>query len=134
MRSSPLVVIIATLAAAGALALGMAGTASGDVPKVAVGGQVSLKFDPPKRFFGRVSSRKPVCERNRRVALKYWMMPDSPVEVLDFDRTDAEGDWEIEIEPFATEGDYQAKVRRKVVHRPNKTIVCKRLLSIKHHF
>jgi len=132
MSSSRISVLAIALAAAGVLLLTPAAPA--DVPRVKVGGQVTLTFTAPDHFEGRVTSRKPVCERFRRADLWYWMMPSSPRETLDFDRTDADGDYEIDIEPFAIEGDYQTSVRRKVVRRPNRTIICKHILSVKHHF
>jgi hypothetical protein len=120
--------------AAALLVLGVVGGASADVPKVTVGGQVSLTFSPPGHFEGKVTSRKRACRRNRRATLNYWMMPSGPVDHLDSDRTNATGRYEIEIEPFATEGDYQTAVSRKIVHLLDKTIICKRLLSVRHHF
>jgi hypothetical protein len=120
--------------AAALLVLGVVGGASADVPKVTVGGHVTLTFSPPGHFEGKVTSPRRACRRNRRATLNYWMMPSGPVDHLDSDRTNATGKYEIDIEPFATEGDYQTRVGRKVVHKPDLTIICKPVLSVRHHF
>ncbi len=85
---------------------------------VVVGGTDSVKSKVkiteggPDLFAGKVSSNEPKCEKKRKVSLHYEF--DGPYkrgEVLGTDKTDADGNWELDGSFVA--GLYYAAVKEK---------------------
>ena len=99
---------VGTLAAVALFAgagVGVGGTDS-------VKSKVKISEGGPDRFEGKVSSNEPKCEKKRKVSLHYEF--DGPYkrgEVLGTDKTDADGDWELDGSFMA--GLYYVTVKEK---------------------
>ena len=74
--------------------------------------KVKITEGGPNHFEGKVTSREEKCEKGRKVSLQYeYGGPYRRGQVLDSDRTDADGDWELDGSFQA--GLYQASVKKK---------------------
>lgn len=119
------VTLASCLAAAAAVAAIAAGPGA-----AGAGPQVTLKFDPPDRFFGKLEAKPGKCERHRRVDLRYWMTPGGGPDVLGHDKTNGKGKWELTLPTPAIEGDYQAFAGK--VEKGDTT--CKAVKGVRIHF
>ena len=103
------------LRAFGVLAVGMylgLGLGSATAGDDTVKSKVKITEGGATHFEGTVTSKKSKCEKGRKVSLSYQDGgPYKRGEVIDSDRTDADGDWELNGSFQA--GLYQAKVTEK---------------------
>jgi hypothetical protein len=75
----------------------------------------------PEGAEGTVSSRRAVCERNRRVELfRASDVPDGEPQSYGTDRTDRRGNWQVDAALFA--GDYYVRVAPKLVTLASHTL------------
>jgi hypothetical protein len=102
-------VALATGVAAVVVAAALVGTASAHKPRIASHVTIHERLDTTTSelvYFGRVTSRKPACERGRRVTLH------NSAGVVGVTRSNRHGHWEVR-EPSNGIGGYRVTVARK---------------------
>jgi hypothetical protein len=118
------IAVIAAITALGCVSLAVVANAH----TVRFDSQVTIQYhkngQDPDSFRGKVTSDKDRCEPNRTVAL--FRKTDGSRTLIDTDRTNADGEWEIVLAGDAPEGTYFARVRKKfLLSGPNHRHVCK---------
>jgi hypothetical protein len=93
--------------------------------------QVSLGLAKPKHFFGAVSgfhlgraNLAAICAPGRKVLLNYRDTPVQSAQLVGTDRTDAAGNWAVDVQS-ALKGQYQAVVKRRNVFVHGTRYICR---------